>query len=359
MIIAGSFHPIRWTLSISVGLPLGLLVLAALCGLAHRSDLARIFLRGSRYVVLLDLVLAAAVATWGFVYERSSSARDRSLRPAPGKMVDLGGYRLHLYCTGEGGPTVVFDHGLSSSYLAWHSVQPEVAKFTRVCSYDRAGNGWSDRSSKPRTTKIMAEELDMLLANGGEAPPFVMVGHSAGALDVVSYAREYPGKVAGLVLVDGSHPDQKFSFPFSQKLSVRLLQWTAPFGLPRWRKWNEEGIEELGPLKRGFAYDPRIFKTEYDERSALANPERENRKLDPVGDLPVVVISRDPSSNRESRRVEWEWARLQQDLLRLSPNSTQIIATGSGHAVNLERPDIVVHAIHDVVAQVRSRQVSK
>jgi pimeloyl-ACP methyl ester carboxylesterase len=297
-------------------------------------------------------VITAAI--WGLAYERSSSARERRLHPPPGKLVDIGGYRLHLYCTGAGAPTVVLDHGLTASYVAWHFVQPGVAQFTRVCSFDRAGNGWSERSPKPRLPEIMAEELNTLLLRGGEKPPFVMVGHSAGALDIIAYARQYPQQVAGLVLVDGSHPGEFEPFTWRDKIAIRWLQWTAPFGVPRWRRWCEDGIGELRELKRGFSCDSRIFKTQYDEWSALAGPNKksDSSKLEPLGNLPLVVISRDPNIN-SANAGEQAWARLQQDLLNLSSNASHVIATGSGHAVNTERPDLVIAAVRRVIEQVR------
>ena len=351
----GSSHPLRWVLSIFLGLPLGLLLLTGLCFLTQRAELARTSLRAARYVIVLDIILTIGFAGWGFVYEKSSRARDRLSNSPPGKLVDVGGYRLHLYCTGTGAPTVVLDHGLSNSYAAWHMVQPELAKFTRVCSFDRAGNGWSDRSPKPRLTSVMAEELNLLLLRSGEQPPFVLVGHSAGVLDVIYYARQYRDKAAGLVLVDGAHPQQSFVLPLREKISIRLLQWTAMFGLPRWRGWCEEGDERLRSLRRGFACDPRVLQTEYDERTALADEANQKYELQSLGDLPVIVISRDPASTPESQGSDSQWERMQKDMLRLSSNSTRIIATGSGHAVNLERPDVVVRAIHEVVEQVQNR----
>jgi pimeloyl-ACP methyl ester carboxylesterase len=326
---------------------------AAFFSLTHQEQWSRTSLRALRYALVLELLFLITAAIWGLAYEKSSSARERRLHPAPGKLVDVGGYRLHLYCTGAGAPTVVLDHGLSASYVAWHFVQPGVAKFTRVCSFDRAGNGWSERSPEPRLPKIMAEELNTLLLRGGEKPAFVMVGHSAGALDVIAYARQYPNQVAGLVLVDGSHPNEFEPFTWKNKIAIRWLQWTAPFGLPRWRRWCEDGVGELRELKRGFSCDSRIFKTQYDEWSALAERNsKSHTTLEPLGDFPLVVISRDPNIN-SANAGEKAWARLQQDLLNLSSNASHVIATGSGHAVNIERPDLVIEAVRGIVDQVR------
>ena len=154
--------------------------------------------------------LAGLIA--GFLYENISETRDRRFDPIPGQLVDIGGYRLHINCTGHGTPTVILDAGLGDSYLSWRKVQPEIAKFARVCSYDRAGLGYSNSSPRPRATRVIAEELHPLLQHAG-SPPLILVGHSMAGFDVRLYASLYRSEVAGLVLVDASHPEQKKRFP--------------------------------------------------------------------------------------------------------------------------------------------------
>ena len=156
-------------------------------------------------------------------------------------MVDVGGYKLHINCTGkaeEGQPTVILDAGLGGYSLDWAQVQPEVAKFAHVCSYDRAGLGWSDESPNPRTSKYIAQELHDLLANAAEVGPFILVGHSFGGINVRVFANKYPEEVAGVVLVDASHEDQKSKLPeppaqsFISRLPRSLLDYpqVATFG---------------------------------------------------------------------------------------------------------------------------------
>jgi pimeloyl-ACP methyl ester carboxylesterase len=123
-----------------------------------------------RRIVLALLVIVLILATAGFLYENISEARDRRFNAMGGKLVDLGGRKMHLNCSGESSPTVILDSGLGDSSLSWHKVQPEIAKFARVCSYDRAGLGYSDPSSRPRTSRVIAEELHDLLQAGGVAP---------------------------------------------------------------------------------------------------------------------------------------------------------------------------------------------
>jgi pimeloyl-ACP methyl ester carboxylesterase len=171
------------------------------------------FRRWLRIIVRLLLVLIILIAAAGFFYENISEARDRRFNPMPGRVVDVGGYKMHIDCTGQGTPTVILDSGLGDSYISWRKVQPQLAQFARVCSYDRAGLGYSDSSPRPRTSRDIAEELHMLLHNAGIFPPYILVGHSMGGYDVRLYASLYRGEVAGMVLVDSSHPEQQKRFP--------------------------------------------------------------------------------------------------------------------------------------------------
>src|SRR5579859_8285070 len=170
-----------------------------------------------RRIVLGILLLVLFLAGAGFLYENISEARDRRFNPMPGKLINVDGRKMHINCTGEGSPTVILDSGLGDSYISWHKVQPEIAKFTRVCSYDRAGVGYSDPSNEPRTSQVIAEQLHALLQAAQIPPPFVLVGHSMGGYDVRLYASLYPNDVAGMVLVDASHPDQENRLPAELK----------------------------------------------------------------------------------------------------------------------------------------------
>jgi pimeloyl-ACP methyl ester carboxylesterase len=305
------------------------------------------------------------MALVGAIYQALASARDRRRYPPPGQLIDIGGYRLHLYCAGEGSPTVVLDYGLVGSYLDWYFVQPEVARFTRVCSYDRGGYGWSDPSPRPRIPSVMAEELHTLLEKAGEKPPFILVGHSAGALNVRMYAHRYREQVSGMVLVDGAHPDEYLPFYWRKKLWLRFMQFSTPLGLPRWRGWCMEGPAAVRPMKGAFNCQARVYRTNYEEWAAFPQRAQEVRNLGSLGDLPLFVISRDP--NRHPREPdefvlparEERWTRFQADLAKLSSNSTHVIAKDSGHAVLSERPDVVVEGIRHVVEEVRNKKPTR
>src|SRR5690242_18207099 len=155
---------------------------------------------GRTLAALFGLIVVLGLV--GAVYESAAEAADVRAYPPPGQLVDVGGYRLHINCTGTGSPTVVIESGWGDMSAAWGWVQPEVAKTTRVCTYDRAGMGWSEASPEPRVAREYAKELHTLLANAHETGPYVLVGHSMGGFTVLVYAHDYPDDVSGLVLVD-------------------------------------------------------------------------------------------------------------------------------------------------------------
>jgi pimeloyl-ACP methyl ester carboxylesterase len=164
----------------------------------------------------------ATLAGIGAMYQAQAAARAAKDNPPPGKLVDVGGHRLHITCMGEGSPTVVLEAGLSCTSLDWSHVLPAIAQFTRVCAYDRAGCGWSDPGPWPRTGQTIVNELHTLLDEGGVTGPLVLVGHSYGGLLVRLYASYYPDAVAGLVLVDAAHEDQRL-YSFGQAWHIRLM----------------------------------------------------------------------------------------------------------------------------------------
>src|SRR5437763_9389381 len=196
-----------------------------------------------RLLVICSLTLVGLLLL-GLSYQALASAVDASHYPPPGKLVDIGGYRLHINCTGTGSPTVILDAGLGGTSLDWSKVQPAVAHFTRVCSYDRAGYGWSDTGPGPRTSQQIVKELHLLLVHAQINGPYVLVGHSVGGLNMRLYAYRYPQEVAGMVLLDstsehqfapfGTHP--AFYPPHAVSANEQLYQSfhvAAAFGVAR------------------------------------------------------------------------------------------------------------------------------
>ena len=330
---------------IAVGVPFLLLLLVMIVHAGGNATLSRSFLRTLRWVTATELALLVVLASVGAIYEYRSRARDRREFPPQGKLVDLGGYNLHIQCVGpqraENAPTIVLDSGLVGSVLDWRRVLPEVARFARVCAYDRGGYGWSDPSPRPRTPDGITADLHALLEKSGERPPYILVGHSLGGLNMWAYASRYPGEVAGLVLVDSVHPQESFPFHRLERVRLLLLRYALPFGLPRWRGWCG------GPEKAAIACQPRYQRSYYEQRATMPLYFAEARKLSPPGSIPVILISRDPRRPGANADTESRWRNWQQDLRRISSNSHSVTAEGSGHDIPGERPDTIVQAIRN------------
>lgn len=329
---------------LGVGVPFVLAACFFLARLGGNQELARTCARAFRIVLTIEVAALVIVAVVGLRYERRARQQEAEQFRPPGKLVDLGGYRLHLYCTGEGGPTVILEHGHRATYLDWYRVQPELARFTRVCSYDRAGFGWSDPSPHDRTPSVMADELRSALRATGEKPPFVLVGHSFGAMNAVMFAHNFPGEVAGVVLVDGSTPESLHPARWRTRLWMRMMQLTMPFGLPRWRGWCGGGPPEIAGVKQALTCRSQNFKTILREDSRIPAASSEIRAISSLGSVPLVVIARDPTSGGNSKS-EAHHSEQQHQLMKLSSNSKFVVAQGSGHDVPLARPDVVVEAV--------------
>ena len=323
----------------------------------------RIFFRWLRYLLTGFLILLLALVCAGAIYEAIESHRDRLRFHLPGQLVDIGGYRLHLYCTGEGSPTVILEAGGGNPWLSWYKVQPQVAQFTRVCSYDRAGLGWSDPSPKPRTTKVIAEELHTLLHNAGIAGPFVMVGHSLGGMDARMFASQYPAEVVGMVLVDSSHPDQDDRFPpeakklaAATKYVIRAMQITLPIGLPRLLA-SRSVPKEVQPEFCAVFCRPQFIAAVRAEAAAQAENSAQVRALGSLGNMPLVVLSHDADKvhfpGNLTEPVNREWDKMQEEQSQLSSNGSHLVVIGSGHDIQIDKPDAVVDAVRKVVGQAK------
>ncbi len=321
-------------------------------------------------------MLAAFLLLAGVVYQAIGSATDAWRFPPPGQMVDVGGHRLHVYCTGEGSPTVVMDSGLPGSSLSWTFVQSKLAEFTGVCSYDRAGLGWSDRGPTPRTSLQIVEELHALLKNAKIQPPYVLVGHSFGGFTVRLYASKYPEEVVGMVLVDSIHPGEWLQMKPEQergvKAGVRLARRTAMFarlGLMRfyffllgsgvlkararsdWIASLKKLPRELLPVMRAFWSQPKAYEAIASQVEFLPQSARQVAAGSGHGDIPLVVLS--ASSSSSDQLME------QQTAMRLSSQAKHVFASSSGHWIQLDQPDLVVEAIREVVESARHCQLGK
>jgi len=256
---------------------------------------------------------------------------------------------------GEGSPTVVIEAGWGDSSASWGWVQPEVAKTTRVCTYDRAGTGWSEVSPEPRTAREFAKELHALLTNANERGPYVLVGHSLGGYTVRVYAHEYAGEVAGLVLVDPQNlSDANVSTPKpapkpSTNALTMLAALMARIGLVRLLAVPLGSVQDLPPNDKqaytSTAVTPRFAQTFLDEGMGMSEGAAQARAVTTLGELPLIVLSRGKDMDPDS-------AASQARYLQLSTNSQQIFADRSGHRIMIEQPDAAVGAIVKMVAMV-------
>ena len=328
-------------------------------------------LRWTGRILLGLLALIVVLVASGASYEAIMAAGDASRYPARGQRVDVGGYRLHISCIGDGSPTVVLDAGQGGFSLDWSLIQPELATTTRVCAYDRAGYGWSDPSPQPRTPRQIAEELHTLLGNAGIEGPYVLVGHSAGGKHVRLYATRHPQDVAGMVLVDARteyvdanrSPEALAAEHKQQRRFQRTICVAARIGLVRpfwaalWPKvWpatqnlSAETRAEIGVLQ---ARSQQI-KTVLREDAFLTQDNSQLNSAAPLGNVPLIVLAAGQSVQQDTL-----WQDAQEQLARDSSNAKLTIASGSGHYIHWEQPTLVVDAIRQVVEAARANQQLK
>lgn len=311
----------------------------------------------ARSLLALVILLAAA----GFIYQNISEVRDRRFHPMPGRLVDIGGYKLHLNCQGQGSPAVILDSGLGDSFISWRKVQPQIARFTRVCSYDRAGVGYSDSSPRPRTSKDIAEELHTLLKNAAITGPIILVGHSMGGFNVRVFTSLYRDQVAGMVLVDASHPDQENRFPAALKdmraswlREAEFLEFTMPFGIPRLI-----ALCDPDPVVRAADCNFNAAREAVAEMKGFPESAAQAAATGPFDDLPLVVLSHDPEKASSdlpadlAKPTNAAWEKMQEELAGLSTRGKQTIAKNSAHYIQDDRPDVVIEAVRNVVEEAR------
>ena len=244
---------------------------------------------------------------------------------SPG-LVDVGGRLLYLTCQGEGSPTVILEAGGMGNSASWHSIQPEIAEFTRVCAYDRAGEGYSSSVPAHDTFVAMVRDLHALLVAGSIEGPYVVMGHSFGGRLIPHFANLYPQDVVGMVLLDPGH----------EAFTARAQATLAP---DEWQQYIEAGGGRISSFE-----------------AAQGNVE-----LGPPGDFPLVVISagryidRPGVSNDVDEKLYQLLVGLHKELVALSPDGTHLIAENSGHGIQDDRPDLVIDAIRQVVGLARTQ----
>lgn len=323
-----------------------------------------------RILKCLFALLGLIVAT-GAVFQLSMTLWESHLYPPPGQLVDIGRLRLHINCTGAGSPTVILEAGPNDSSLIWQLVQPEISRFTRVCSYDRAGFGWSDAPNEPRSSANIATELDRLLTRAAVPGPYVLVGHDFGTLDLRVFTWRHRQEVAGMVFVDSVHPDIHNRPPFNvaaqstvANLYYRLIPWTVPLGVPRILDWCRDNFifpnqpkewADLTPEAAAQYCRLQSWRTEQAQVTDETGSFYAN--TGPLGDMPLVVLSHDPQVNdfggffspADLVKAERSWMEMQGELRTLSSRSKWIVAKGSYHWIQINRPELVVAEVQEIV----------
>lgn len=320
--------------------------------------------------ILLILIVATPLLI-GYVYQLAS-AQNENFTPL-GQIVsvpmDNGTYNMHLHCIGGGSPTVILDADIGAWSVHWEDVQTEIAKFTRVCSYDRAGYGWSDRNSAPRTVQRMATELYLLLQAAKINPPYVLVGHGASGMTARVFTQSFPRDVRGVVLVDSLSETLLNPYPsvLSQQITFyRLAEFFAPWGTVRlvdqvagYDNWLLQGATlspELKPVFRAGYYKPAYWETAWAELDGLKLAPTELADIGGLGDKPLIVmIATDrpnnnfPVANFPAPNTNYD---AQQALARLSTDS-EIVEAQTAHYVHLQNPILFVIAVQNVVEKAR------
>ncbi len=322
------------------------------------------------------LALVSALIVTGLVVSvliAGALAKDglRRRYPPAGRLVDVGGYRLHVRVEGEGAPTVVLDAGAGGVGLLWELVRPALARRTRVVTYDRAGLGWSAPSPRPRTADVMAEELHTLLTRAAIPGPYLLVGWSLGGSVVRQFAARYADTVAGLVLVDSAHEHQMRRLPQTlvrmlgaMTTPLRGLQALARLGLLALNPAlipvdgaNRLPADVVAAIRGRIASGGEHVEALLAETAAVAAARTEPVRT--LGDLPLIVLSHGqlppeavPPSLGPSVRAEYEetWQALQLELTALSTRGRRIVAARSGHNIPLEEPELVIDAVHSLLA---------
>jgi pimeloyl-ACP methyl ester carboxylesterase len=333
-------------------------------------------------LLILLLIVFAGLLVVGVVYQALGSWRDARRFPAPGRMVDVGSCRLHLNEQGSGRPVVVLEAGIAASSISWSHVQPRVAEFTTACSYDRAGLGWSERrrdGSRSVSLEQMIGDLDALLRNGGLDAALVLVGHSFGGLLVRAFAHAYPERVAGLVLVDpvsvaywcsGREADAariRAGMRLSRRGAVLArigLVRAALSALQAGGRWLPRGVatvvakqgtgvmdslaREIGKLPPEMhstvrAHWSRVkgFLSMAEYLEALPACAEAAQAMDVPAKIPVTILSAGNATPEELTERD-AWA-------AQSDHGVHIKVAGTGHWVQLERPDLVVAAVREIV----------
>jgi pimeloyl-ACP methyl ester carboxylesterase len=319
--------------------------------------------------MIVGILLLLAIS--GISYRQIKTREDARRFHREGKLVDVGGYKLNINCAGQGNPVVVLESGLETPAKGWWLVQPGISKFTRVCSYDRAGYGWSDSGPMPRKLSQIVQELHTLLQNAGERPPYIFVGHSFGKGIVLQYNKLYPNDVAGMVLVEGGPAKLKLPDSIRAMSQADLKRRQAKrrfasllyfFGMSRFlARKNIEGAEGSAYDREWYyeAIQPKFIRatTSEVENGLSGDSEAELADAPALGDKPLEVLIAGkgmwglPLASQDWVDVRKSWVDGQIQLAQhLSRRGKWRVVSDSTHMMPDERPDAIVDAVREVYA---------
>jgi pimeloyl-ACP methyl ester carboxylesterase len=302
-----------------------------------------------------SIAFSETLATQPTDSESPGAVREREILkqfPAPGRMIDIGGRRLHLFCKGDAqGPAVIIEAGALAASLSYFKAQDQIALLAKVCVYDRAGLGWSDAAATPRSLEARADDLHALLALSGIKSPYILAGHSAGGMMVRVFTKKYAKNVAAMILVESSEEQ----FNTTSESLKRLKNTATQLGFAVNMANAGQAIPQLrvpnGPPEQEVMQRASAIKAGQDDFVAMSNLPAELEKLGglgKLGNLPLVVIRRGKPDAGFTETQNQEWTEAQHRLSSLSTQSKELVAENSGHAVNLDQPEIFVTAVKEV-----------
>jgi pimeloyl-ACP methyl ester carboxylesterase len=317
-------------------------------------------------IVLSIVVLLVAVLAGSSAYNAIALHLFWATNSPPGAFYSVNGHRMHIICTGSGSPAIVLEAGLGNDSLTWGGVQPVLSSTTRVCSYDRAGFGWSDALPAPRDADHIAAELHELLLQAKVTGPIVLMGHSIGGMYLRDFATRYPENIVGIVFEDSSTPLQ------DENPVMKALQSKAP---PTWafellaKSAMSTGVPRLmGMCSQSIkGFDARAAKLQaedicqthisamFDYMDSFNRSGQETVHTGPYGALPILIISEDPAQAVAASSVDAAnvFYGMQEDLKKLSTRSRRIIAKGSTHYIHIDRADLIEKEVPLFIEQIR------
>jgi len=322
------------------------------------------------FLILFVLIIIASIL--GYIYQHNADISDNEKYPARGKLVKTSLGETHINTQGTGDLTVVFESGQGDCSLEWFKIQPEIAKFARVCSYDRPGLGWSSPSTKIINSQEIAENLFQTLKAANTTGPYILAGHSVGGIYIRKFVQLYPNEVAGLLFIDSSHENQKYRLPEkmseeneSMKSFASFFKLLVPFGIPRVldladKMQGDYFDEEIRPAAMSRLYQTHFFDALYNEIESTELSISQVAPPDSLGDLPLIVLSQGGNNpglpQEEFEQLKNIWNELQLDLLSLSSNNRHIIAENSGHYIQNDQPEIIIDAISQLIEMVKNKK---